>query len=852
MHTLLQDLRFGLRMLAKNPGFTVVAVLTLALGIGANTAIFNVLGAVLLRPLPAANPRELVLLTDPDSHGRSFGNESGERSLLSFWEFEYLRDHNDVFSSLLAVDSDLPEVPVTARNSVTPDDASEETARVRLVSGGYFSTLGVKAAAGRLFDNDVDRARGGSPFAVISYAYWAQRFGLDPAVVGKTIQVRQTVFEIIGVTPRGFFGETVGQFPDLWVPITMQDTVYPGRDLLTAAPGLSNQYLWLQVMARLKPAVSLQQAKAAINVSFQQFLASSLGGEGTDQQRRKFLAQRIKIVPGARGTSTLRETYGDPLKLLMGLVALVLMIVCANVGNLLLARGAARQREFAIRIALGAGRFRLLRQILAECLLLALLGATVGLVIAQWGDSLLLRMVSEASAGSESIQLELQPGALTVCFTLSVAVFATLLFGLIPALRANQLDVTSTMKNSSTTLTSGVAPRHHSAGRLFVMAQVALSLILLVTAGLFVHSLARLSEVSLGYNRERLLLLRVDAALAGLKGPANLRLHQELLDKFITLPGVRAATLSSNGLFQGSESADDIEVEGYTPKPGDKMNSRMDHVGPAYFSTLGIPLLIGREIGPQDAGSGHRAAVINQTFARVYLAGQNPLGKHVRDTYPGNPGEAEIVGVVADSKSHTLREPARPRIYFPFFNPIWEHTSASYEVRTSRDPESIIRALRAVVNETNPSLSPIRVETMSGLVDQSLGTDRLIMRISSAIGLLAILLAAIGIYGVMAYTVARRTRDTGLRIALGASRGNVLWGILREALLLVCFGTALGLPFALAGTRLLKSLLFGLGAVDGMVISLAMALLAIVAILAGLLPARRATKVDPLVALRYE
>jgi len=850
--SLWQDIRYGWRMLRKTPSFTVVAVLTLALGIGANSAVFNVLDTVLLRSLPVAAPQELVLLTDPDSHGREFGNESGDRSLLSFWEFEYLRDHSDVFAETLAADSDLPQLQVSLGSSATGSTAPEETARVRLVNGGYFTTLGVKAAAGRLFTADVDRARGASPFAVISYAFWKQHFGLDPAILGKTIRIHQTPFEIIGAVEQGFLGETVGQVPDIWVPLMMQEAIYPGRDFLTPVPGLANQYIWLQVMARLKPGVTLQQAKAGINVAFKQLLESSLGPGGTPEQRRQYLNQRINLQPGGRGSSTLHEAFADPLKLLMALVAFVLLIACANVANLLLARGTARRREFAVRIAIGAGRSHLLKQLLVESLLLAFLGAAVGLLIAQWADSLLLRVVSGVSSGPDSIQLNLRPDARALGFTLVVSVVAAVIFGLIPALRASRLDVSSALKSSLTGTTGETAHRRLPAGKVLVVAQVAVSLILLVAAGLFVHSLARLSEVSLGYNREKLLLFRVDAAPAGYKGPANLRLHQDLLAKFLAIPGVRAATLSSNGLFQGMESGDPIEVDGYMPKPGEEPRSRMDHIGPGYFSALGIPLLIGREIGPQDSVVGPHAAVINQTFARTYFPSQNPIGKHVRDTFPGNPGEAEIVGVVADSKAHSLREPSRPRIYFPFFNPLWEHTSVAYEVRTFADSSSVSSALRKAVQKTNPALLPIQIETMPGLVERSLGTDRFIMQLSSAFGLLAMVLASIGLYGVMAYTVARRTRDIGVRMALGTRPGDVLRDVLRETLLLVLLGIAFGLPVALAGARLIKSLLFGLGTVDAVVLALAVIVLAIVAVLAGFLPARRASRVDPIVALRYE
>jgi predicted permease len=851
MGALAQDIRYGIRMLLKNPGFTAIAVLTLALGIGANTAIFSVLDSVLLRKLPVAHSEQLAILTDPDSHGQSFGSESGDRSLLAYSEFEYLRDHNEVFSSVFAADSSLPEVRVTIGSS-SGAPSQEESLRVRLVSGDYFSTLGVTPAAGRMLTSEVDKARGGSPFAVASYSFWQRRFNLDPSIIGKTIQVNQTSFEIIGVTQPGFFGETVGEAPDVWVPMMMQDAIYMGRDLLSPGKGEVDQHMWLQSIGRLKPGVSPEQAKASINVTFQRMIESVLGSTLTPEERKGFLDQRINLQTGARGSSTLHEAYGAPLKVLMGLVGFVLLIACANVANLLLARGTARQKEFAVRLAMGAGRGRLIRQLLSESLLLALAGAAAGVLLAQWADTLLLQMVSRGSSGPEAVQVNLRPDARMLAFTLGVAVLSAILFGLVPALRATRLDLSPILKSTAGGTTGENASRRLPATKVLVIAQVAISLILLVAAGLFVHSLSKLSEVNLGYKPENLLLFQVDGAAGGYKGAANLRFQQELLDKFSAIPGVRAATLSSNGLFSHSESGDPISVEGYTPKSDEKPNSRMDHVGPAYFSTVGIPVLIGREIAPQDSGNGPRVAVINKTFAEHFFGKTNPLGKKVQDVYPGNPQEMEIVGVVADAKYNNLREKTPTRIYAPYFNPMWEHSYAIYEIRTVANPASVSAALRNVVQETNSSLPPIKINTMQVLVGDSLHTDQFIAKLAGVFGLLAMLLASIGLYGIMAYTVARRTRDIGIRMALGAQPSSVLWLILRETLLLVLIGVVVGLPLALGGTHLIKSMLFGLGIVDPLAMIVPAITLAVVAALAGFLPARRAMRVDPMVALRYE
>jgi predicted permease len=792
------------------------------------------------------------LLTDPDSHGQSFGSEGGERSLLAYSEFQYLHDHSDVFSRMFAADSQLPNVDITIGNSTSSSGAQKETAQVRLVTGDYFSTLGVNPAAGRLFTPEVDRARAGSPIAVISYAFWKQRLALDPSALEKTIQIRNTSFAVVGVTPPGFFGETVGEAPDVWVPITMQDAIYPGRDLLSPSPeGLLNQHIWLQVIGRRKPGISNAQANAGMNIVFQHLIESLLGSGVTAEQRRESLDQRLKVQSAERGASTLHEAFGEPLKFLMALVGLVLLIACANVANLLLARGAVRQKEFVLRLAIGAHRFRLVRQLLTENLLLAIVGAGVGAVLAFWADSLLLRMVGGVASGPTAVQLNLWPDARVLGFTALVTVLTAVLFGLFPSLHATRLDLTSRMKSTGMVSVGESRSSRLPLNKTLVVAQVSFSLVLLIAAGLFVHSLSRLSRVNLGYNRENLLLFRVNAAAGGYKGPAATRLYDDLLGRISAIPGLRGVTVSHNGLFSHSESGDPIAVEGYTPKPGEEMDSRIDFVGPGYFSTLGIPILLGREIGAQDA-TGLRGAVVNETFAHRFFPNTNPIGKHIRDTYPGNPAECIVVGVAADAKYNSLREKTPPRLYVPLFNPMWEATSVVYEVRTFADAASVGTSLRSTVQEVAPSLPPISVRTMAGLVDDTLQTDRFIEQLSGFFGLLAVLLASVGLYGLMAYTVAQRTRDIGIRMALGAEPSNVLWQVLRESFVLVVIAIAIGVPAALAGTHLVRSMLFGLGFADPIVIVSAAALLALIAALAGLLPAHRASRVDPMVALRYE
>ena len=473
MNTLLQDLRYGLRMLAKNPGFTAVAVLTLALGIGANTAIFTVINSVLLSTLPVKDPRQLVVLTDPDSHGMSVGSEDGDRDLLTYPEFQELRERNQVFSGILAADSSVPRLVVVVEGSEQSGEGAP--AYVGMVSGSYFSVLGVNAILGRTFTTEVDKIRDANPVAVISYNFWRSRFGGEPSVLGRKIRIRQASYEIIGVAPPRFFGETVGYAPDIWVPLTMQAEIFPGRDWLSPEKNPIEKTMWLQVMARLKPGVSVAQAKASINVTFQQMLQSQIGSEMSVNDRRDFLNQRIALVDGSHGASTLREEFGKPLLILMGVVGLVLLIACANVANLLLARAASRQKEIAVRVALGAGPARLFRQLLTESVLLAAMGGALGLLFADWADAVLLRLVSR---GASPIPLDIHPDAKILAFTLLLSLLTGILFGLAPAFRVARLDLNSILKGTSRGVVGSVAQGGRvSAGKILVVVQVALSLL---------------------------------------------------------------------------------------------------------------------------------------------------------------------------------------------------------------------------------------------------------------------------------------------------------------------------------------------------------------------------------------
>jgi predicted permease len=850
METLLQDIRFAVRGLLKNPGFSAIAILTLALGIGANTALFSVMNALLLRTLPVRDPQQLVVLSDPESAGMQNGTNNGDRNLFTFHEFEGLRDNNQVFSGVLTFASQIFQVPVT-----TSDSGEGTQTGVSMVSGSYFTMLGVEPMMGHAFGAEVDQGRGQFPQAVLSYAFWQQRLNQDPRVIGRKIRVRQTTFDVIGVMPQDFTGIVVGQSPDLWIPLTMQRAAVPGRDWLTQLPGSVTKTMFLHIVGRLKPGVTLAQANASINVTFQNILKVEGDTIADPSIRPNITGGRIISRDARHGLSTLRGQYQKPLGVLMGLVGLLLLLACANVANLLLARAAGRQRELSVRVALGAGRGRLVRQLLTESVLLSAVGAVVGLLLARWGDQLLLRMVS---ATSTPVPLDVHLDWMVMAFTIGVMLLTGVLFGLVPALRATRVDPNYVLRGAS----RGISGGERGSGRLpigkvLVGAQVAISLLLLVAAGLFVRNIQNLTAIPLGYQAEHLLMFRISPAVNGYKPAAIPPLFQSLLDRFGSVPGVRGVTLSENGLYFGTDSGDEISIVGYTPKSGQEMNANFDQLGPHYFSTIGIPVLMGRDVEKQDE-SGARHCWINQTMAKYYFGNENPLGRHIVDMYPDTHYDMEIVGVVADARPNALRGDIERRFYVTYFNPLDPPPAAVFEVRYTGDSSALSSTIRHVVHEADPGLDPLVFRTVPALIDARLIRDRLTAKLSSFFGLVALLLACIGLYGVLSYTVTRRTSEIGVRMALGAQRGNVLRLILRDALGVTLIGTVVGLGAALGLTKLLESwsllsgLFYGLSARDPMTLTVSSLVLLAVATLAASIPAWRASRTDPITALRYE
>ena len=839
-----QDLRYAFRVLSKTPGFTAVAVLTLALGIGANTALFSVVNAVLLRPLPVHSPQELVVLSNPTASGQMAGLQSDERTFFTYHEFEGLRDNNQVFSGIFAFSSSQSVAPV----SIAPSEPGSLT-QVEMVSGGYFGVLGAGAELGHTFSTEVDQGRNGFPQAVLSYAFWQQRMHGDPAVVGKKIRIRQTVFDVIGVMPPTFTGIVVGNAPDMWIPVTMRQAVLPGPDRLTQPPAQARRYMFFHIVGRLKPGVSLAQANTSLNVTFHNLLELDGSTIADSQRRTQLMNAHINLRDARHGLSSVRGEYQKPLFILMGLVGLLLLLACANVANLFLARASGRERELAVRVALGSNRGRLVRQLLTESVLLSAVGAAAGLLLAQWGDRLLLKLVSE---GPTPIPLDTSLDATVLAFTFGVMLFTGILFGLIPALRATRLDLNLVLRGAARNISgadrgAGRLPM----GKILVGTQVAISLLLLITAGLFVRSLQKLTQVPLGYDPEHLLLIGMNPLSDGYQQASIPPLFDQLLAKIKTIPGVRSASLSENGLFSGNDSGDDISIVGSTPRSGQDMNISLDEAGPGYFQTIGIPVLAGRDVESRDSAGTHHMW-LNQSMSKYFFGGASPLGQHIAVHYSFGDIEYDVVGVVGDAKYNDLRGETDRRGYFSYFDPPIALTDATIEVRTAGDDAAVISAVRQAIHETNAGLATLQFQTIPALIDSYLVRDKLIARLSTFFGIVAMVLACIGLYGVLSYNVTRRTGEMGVRMALGAQRSGILQLVIRDALLVTAIGVLVGLGAALAATRVLSSMLFGLSPRDPVTMIASAVVLIAVATLAAFIPAWRASRVDPMTALRYE
>ena len=839
MRSLWQDVRYGLRMLLKNPGFTVIAVLTLALGIGANTAIFSLLNQVLLRRLPVQSPEQLVILKSPGPKRGHVWSDGDDSEIFSYPLYKGLAKNAAVFDGVIARYQFAASI---ATHGQTERDSGE------LVTGNYFQTLGVRPALGRLLTPADDDAQGAHPVLVLSHGYWTQHFGGDSGVLNQTILVNDTPMTIVGVAQAGFTGVQVGQTPDIFVPMTMKGQMTPIRS------GLDDwNDSFLAVLARLKPGVSKDQAQAAINVDYHPLLEQQMehlagGGDHLHgKDREAFLNKKVVLYPGAQGRTVVQRDSGPALEALFAMVGLVLLIACTNVANLLLAKGAARQREFAIRSALGATKGRMIRQLMVESFLCALAGGAFGLLLGSW----LMNILTQAVVSEGGVQgITSKVDASVLGFAALATAASALVFGLLPAWRVARGSVSQVLKDQGSTGSAG--PGHVRFRKLLVAGQVAFTVLLLAGATLFAQTLWNLRKQNLGLSTENLITFSVSPQLSGYDGTRTVALVDQLRQRLAGLPGVSGVGASQIPVLTGTDMGTNITVEGRQNLDTDESHVNYDAVSPSYFSTMKVPLFSGREFNNADTATSPKVAIINETMMKAFFPNRNPIGVHLamgsgNDVKP----DIEIVGVVKDAKESHVRDNARPYFYRPYaqFGKLFGMT---FYVRTNQDPLLIANDLRQVVRQQDANLPVYELKTVSRVVDEDLFAERVIAGLSSSFGALAAILAALGIYGVLAYVVVQRTREIGIRLALGAAGADVRALVFKEVGWMVFAGIAVGLPSAYGLARVSESLFFGIHAGDITVYLISLSVIVVIAAIACYVPSRRATRIDPIVALRYE
>ncbi len=831
------DVRFALRSLTKSPTFTLIAVLSLALGIGANTAIFTLIDQVLLRLLPVKNPEQLVQLWGRGDH---YGSNNGPNK-VSYPMYADFRDHNPIFSGMFCSWGNAMNVSIGGK-----------TDRVygELVSGTYFPVLDVGAALGRVFTPDDDRIPDGHRIAVLSYQYWIDRFGGDPSILGAKLLANGFPMTLIGVSQAGFNGMDPLYSPQIRVPMMMKRQLDPSSYQIGPYTFENRRGRWVAAYGRLKPGVSEKQAKAGLQPLFHQMLEMEVQEQAFAKasmiSKQRFLRMWLDLLPASTGRSQTRDKFSTALLVLMVIVGSVLLIACANVANLLIARASARQKEVAIRIALGATPKHLVIQLLVESILLALAGGATGLFLAIEVDRMLL---GNMPAGANPLVISSTPDWRILAFTAAISTLCGVIFGLIPALQITKTDIAPTLKDQAANIVSGGSLTLRKA---LIAAQVMLSVILLIAAGLFIRSLKTLRDLDPGFRTENVLAFSLDPARNGYTPERTIALYRQLKEQLDQVPGIQSSSLAVMRVLDESEWDSWVTVEGYQAAAGEWVDPHMNFLAPGYFDTLGVPFLEGRDFRYTDSKDTAKVAIVNEKFAKRYFQGRSPIGRHIgMGGDPGTKTDIKIVGMLRDTKYENMRAEMPLSVFRPYQQVEFALGMTAY-IRTAAAPEQMFPSIRQLLNRMDPNLPVFSMRTLQEQMQNSLSTERLVASLTSAFGLVASILAGIGIYGVIAYSVSHRTREIGIRTALGAQRSDVAWLVMREALLIVGFGLLAGLPAAFALSRLARAQLYGISPGDPTAMFAAAGSILLITLIAVYVPAARATRVDPMKALRWE
>lgn len=837
------DARYGFRQMLRSPGLSLVAILSLALGIGANTAIFTVIDDLLLKRLPVQEPQMLVSFGDARGSGIIASSSPGPYNIFPYDFYRNISGNRNELDGICAFASFPTMVSVRAGS---PARGPATQAISHLVSGTFFRVLGVQPLMGRVFTPDDSASEGSKAVAVISYRYWHENLSSDPGVVGSPVTINGTSFLVVGVMPSSFYGVTLNeQSPDFWLPITMQPQVMM-RPSLLKPDGL----FWIHMMARRKSRVAVAQAQSWVTVEFQRFLTQREGTQISAQRRKQISGSYIPLLPGGSGLSDIRLAYQTPLMVLMVMVGVVLLIACANLANLLLVKAASREHEFRARLALGSSRGRILRQVLIEALVLALIGGGMGLGLAFCTTRVIIHFID---GGAAHTALATTPDFRALLFTFATCVVTAILFGIAPAMRSSRTDLSGAL-NASARTTSGVAARSNQLlPKALIVTQIALSLVLLTVAGLLLRTLQNLRGRDVGMNRTNVLVVNTNPKFAGYRPERLNTLYDRILNRIDSLPGVHSVSLARTPPLHHGTWGSPIDVDGRPTPPSEDVSTLLNRVSPGYFETLGIPLLRGRTIQTIDTADSPKSAVINRTFADRYFRNGDAIGRSFTIADPAAPGIWHIVGIVRDSKHENPAENPQPFAYLALTQLTGDDQYAYWlQVKSAGDPTKITGAVRAALAEIDPNLPVLKTQTISEQFDDMIDQQTFVSKLAGFFALLALTLACVGLYGVMTYSVVRRTNELGVRMALGASRAMLLRMVLKESIAMLVFGILLGIPVSLAASRAIRAGLFGIGPTDPLTLFMAVLMISACLLAGSYIPARRAAKIDPMTALRYE